>query len=350
MNKLTLLFVIVGIVIFTIIYLLIKPSDGSLEFVRSLDATPEVFNRHLETYKHLEPLDLTDTSEVLRPAHIKFSGDKVYISDFSDFSIYIYDIDGSPAGKIETKRGRGPGEFQHLTDFDVIRDTLWAVDSQNLTISSFSVNTGNYITSFSVDRRPARIACLDNTFIVQWMGAELLFSTFDYRGNERHQFGEVIENQMQHMLSLDGNVVSNYKDRFIYLPLYASLIYHYRENGELINVLKAPDGLAFPVTRRDGALSFAPDFSFYRNGWIEEDDILYVYTRLPGEKNTRGEWEGEPWSVFDRYNLITGTYEKSVKMPFFHHGAIFNNRANTIYSTVDMERSFIFQFENSIDF
>jgi hypothetical protein len=350
MAKPIFLFVIAGLVIFTVVYLLIQPSEESREFLRSVDATPELFNRHFETYKQLETRDLTDTTEVFRPAHIKISGEKVYISDFSDFSIYVYDTDGSPAGKIKTKRGRGPGEFQHLTDFDVIRDTLWAVDSENFTINSFSVNTGDYITSFSVDRRPTRIACLDDVLIIQWIGAELLFSTFDYNGNELYQFGEIIENQMQHIFSLDGTVISNYKDRFIYLPFYASLIYHYRKNGELINVLKAPDGMAFPVTRREGAITRAPDFSFHLNGWVDEDDILYVFTRLPGEKNTRGEWEGEPWSVFDRYNLINGTYEKSVKMPFFHQSAIFNNRTNTIYSRVDMERSFIHQFEDDFDF
>lgn len=342
---------ITGLVIILFYFLvLIQPSEESRGFVRSLDATPELFERSFEVFEQLTTRDLTDTTEVFRPAHVKMYGDKIYVSDFSDFTIYEYDNEGNQTGKIETGRGRGPGEFQNLTDFDLFRDTLWAVDSQNFMISSFSAKTGEYITSFSVDHRPYRITCLEDGFIVKWLGREHLFSKFDYDGNELNRFGQVIDDQMRHVLSLSGAIRSNRKNRFIYIPSYASFVYQYQGDGELINVLKAPDGLEFPVTRREGAVSFAPDFSFYRDAYINEPDELYVYTRLPGERNAQGEWEGDSWSTFDKYDLVNGRYVKSIRLPFMHSAAMFHSEQQTIYSAVGLERSFIHQIEGEIDF
>lgn len=351
MSKKHIFYSITGLVIFFIIFFwLIQPIEESRGFVRSLDATPELFERSFEPFEQLTTRDLTDTTEVFRPAHVRMYGDKIYVSDFSDFTIYEYDKEGNQTGKIETGRGRGPGEFQNLTDFDLFRDTLWAVDSQNLMISSFSVKTREYITSFSVDHRPYRITCLEDGFIVQWLGSEHLFSKFDYDGNELNTFGQVIDDQMRHVLSLSGAIRSNRKNRFIYIPSYASLIYHYQADGKLINVLKAPDGLEFPVTRREGAVSFAPNFSFYRDAYFNDFGELYVYTRLPGERNVGGEWEGDPWSTFDKYDLVNGSYVKSIRLPFMHSAAVFNSKQQTIYSAKDLARSFIHQIEGEIDF
>ena len=187
-------------------------------------------------------------------------------------------------------------------------------------------------------------------FIVQWLGSELLFSKFDYQGNELFQFGEIIENQIQHVLSLTGTIRSNSENRFVYIPSYASLIYHYDGNGELINILKAPDGMEFPATRREGATSFAPGFVFQRDGFLDENNKLFVYTGFPGDRNSNGEWtEGEPWSSVDKYDLVSGKYIKSIKLPGRYSSAMYNPKNQFLYGA-DFEKSYIHQWNEKIDF
>lgn len=338
----TIFYSFLAVVIFFVGYLFfLRPGEAPPEFVRSLDAAPEMAERNFVGIEQLQSKHLTDTTQIFRPAQIRLYNDKVYVNDFTDFTIYEFDKDGNKLRAIKTGRGRGPGEFQNLTDFDLIDNTLWAVDSQNFMIHSFSLNPIEHLNSFSVDRRPMRITCLEDGFIVQWLGTELLFSRFDYEGNELNQFGQIIEeDQVRHTLSLGGTIRSNRKNRFVYIPSYASLIYHYHENGELVNILKAPDGLEFPVTKKEGNTSFAPDFSFYEDAYMDEKNNLYVYTRFPGERNTRGEWEGEQWSAVDKYDLVSGRYSSSLQLPFMGSSAMFNPKTHTLY-TSDFAKSFI---------
>ncbi|MGF1671130.1 MAG: 6-bladed beta-propeller [Balneolaceae bacterium] len=332
---------------------LFEPEERSPEFVRAVDANPEKFKRILiKDSIQLISNDLSDTTSIFRPMTLKVFDGNIYLSDFTDFSIYEYDLYGNLIGKIKTGRGRGPGEFLNLTDFDVIDKTIWAVDSQNMKISSFSVETGELLTNIPVNRRPMRIACLKNVFIIQWFGTEKLFSIFNYNGEELKQFGEIIEKQRQHIASLDGTLISNYNDRFIYIPFYASLIYYFESDGKLINVIKGPDGIGFPTTKRDGARVWDPDFLYMRDGWIGKQNYLYVYTRLPESRNSEGSNKNVSPGFIDKFNLETGMYVASMEVPFSHSIAKFDPENHVIYS-VDrgaQGKSFIHSLNGDINF
>ena len=56
--------------------------------------------------------------------------DRFYILDWIHRKIVIYDSDGGPVGCL-SRRGRGPGEYLQITDFDVDADgSVWVVDGQ----------------------------------------------------------------------------------------------------------------------------------------------------------------------------------------------------------------------------
>jgi hypothetical protein len=223
-------------------------------------------------------------------------------------------------------RGRGPGEFQNLTDFDIATDKIWAVDIQNLKILQFSLESGELLEEVSVNRRPLRITCLSEGFIIQWFGSDLLFSKFDYRGNELFEFGNIIENQQSHVMSLTGFIRSNRENNFVYIPNYSSLIYHYNHEGELINIVKTPDGLEFPITRKEGPRSLVTDFAYMRDGWFDENFQLYVYTRLRKEDGEKG------YSVIDKFDLTEAKYIESAKVFFKHSAAIYSlQSAESVY-------------------
>jgi hypothetical protein len=343
------LLIIISVIVIIVIVIIINPSSSQDEFVNTLDVSAEEFNRTYTPFNKVDTHVISDTTKIFRPATVRIYNDQIYISDFSNFTIYIFAEDGMQTGKIETGRGQGPGEFAHLTDFDVCAEKIWAVDSQNLRISSFSLKTSEVINTISVERRPTRITCLKDGFVVKWFGSELLFSKFDYSGNEIKNFGKIIEDQILHSVSLDGTIRSNKEDKFVYIPFYASLIYYFDGEGNLIHVLKAADGFSFPATRREGAVFFAPDFVLHRDGYIDGAGNLYVYKQLPGKKNNQDEWIDEQYSVIDKYNLIKGVYEKSIEVPFMHSSVMFNSKVNTIFSA-NYEKAFRHQLDNTLNF
>ncbi|WP_069133230.1 6-bladed beta-propeller [Rhodohalobacter halophilus] len=322
---------IIGIVI-----LINSIGDAEPNFLRTLDETPEVFERNISQVSY-QASHLADTSAVFRPAQIRFYDNHVYLNDFSDFTIYEYDFEGNQKRVLTTNRGRGPGEILHLTDFDINDDVIYVADSQSMRVTSYSIETGENIDTFSLENRPMRVTCLKDGFIVQWLGNDLLFSKFDYDGNEILQFGEIVEDQYQHQMSLDGTIRSNRNDRFVYIPFYSSLIYHYESSGELINILKAPDGVHFPFTRREGATAFAPDFSYMRDGYLDENNNLYVYTSIPGDDNQPS--EESLISYLDKYNLRTAEYVESIRLHDHYTSVMYNPNDHVIYAS-DMGFSF----------
>jgi hypothetical protein len=137
----------------------------------------------------------------------------------SDYELSFRDMDKKEDElimKIETL------QVVRVTDFDIKDDVIYVADSQSMRVTSYSIETGENIDTFSLENRPMRVTCLKDGFIVQWLGNDLLFSKFDYEGNEILQFGEIVEDQFQHQMSLDGTIRSNRNDRFVYIPLVFS--------------------------------------------------------------------------------------------------------------------------------
>jgi len=332
---------LVLVIFFGISYLLSSNSEGDKTFIRALDTTPEEFERKvLNEGVQLEPLN--DSSKLYSPAQVRIDRDHLYINDFSVFTIYKFDSDGNLLDSLETTRGRGPGEVQHLTDFSIRNDTIWVADSQNMRVLAYSMKTGENIHNFILEHRPMRIANFSDGFVVLWLGADSLFSTFDFKGNETATFGSIVEDQFQHQISLGGTIRSNGKDRFVFMPFYASLIYHYTTDGELLNILKAPDGVQFPAARRDGAVTYAPDFSFMRDGYMDFNDNLYIYTRVPEEKNSGN----DKVSFIDKYNLQTASYVESIKINQHYSSFMYNPYERKLYAT-DMQKAYIEQLNEN---
>ncbi|HLR90263.1 MAG TPA: 6-bladed beta-propeller [Balneolaceae bacterium] len=342
MNRVNIIILFVTVVIVTGIWLFLDSSSkDNVDFVRALDASPSEFEREVVEVS-IQSSILADTTYIFRPAQIRINSNFTYVNDFADFTIYEYDSEGNQKRKLTTTRGRGPGEIQHLTDFEVKNDTIWIADSQSMRVTSYSLSTGEYIDNYSLESRPMRVTVLEDGFVVLWLGAEKLFSKFDFQGNEIHHFGEIIEDQILHQLSMDGTIRSNGQDRFVYIPFYASLIYHFDSEGNKINILKAPDGVNFPSVRRDGPTTFAPDFLFMRDGFIDEDDNLYVYVTLPDEISQNDQDNNYPESYIDKYSLSSAEYVNSFRMHEHFSSVMYNPYENIIYAS-DFEKSFLFQ-------
>ncbi len=284
---------------------------------KSLLSEANVFDRQIKRKEIQKNKKFTDNEIIKIPGLTRISDESIFISDFTDFSIYHYSYDGNLIRKIETGRGSGPGEIRQLMDFDISNDIIWLVDSELFRVSSFNLNTGEYINSFSVEKRPVRLTTLKNSLIIQWYGSEKLFSSFDFEGNEIKYFGELTENQLENPLSFDGQLTSNRNDIFVYVPAYASFIFVYNENGELLHMIDTPDDLSFPKAFRDGNISRPPNIkhSYTMVDSFISGSTLSVYTARSNLEDSPEYIAKKPFALIDIYDLEKGMYVRSIELP-----------------------------------
>ncbi len=88
--------------------------------------------------------------------------DAIYLADHSDNSIRVFNQKGEFIRKMGG-RGRGPGEFQHLTDFNILGGELIAVDRFQNRIFFFDPD-GNYTRSFVSEEMPKGVAIFIDRF------------------------------------------------------------------------------------------------------------------------------------------------------------------------------------------
>lgn len=306
----------------------------------SIDVQPKEFERSFVEKKLHEHVQFTDSTQLIVPASIQLIDSTLYISDFSDFSIYQFHYDGTLLQKLETGIGEGPGEFRHLSGFDIKGRVLWAVDQSNLRVSSFDLDTGQLKSSFSVQRRPWRITTVSDGLIILWLGSDKLFTKFDFEGNELISFGELTEDQIQNPLSFDGEVASNRNNLFVYVPRYASFIYVYDYHGELQRVLLSPDGLGFQRSVQQGNLYQAPTIDnnyVMLDPMISNNNILSVYVAWSGENNLTNADDEQPVAMIDLYDIKKGVYLNSITLPFDHEIGKYDSQQKLFFSTTAYE-------------
>lgn len=104
---------------------------------KSFGELPEAFFKSLEyTILHTE-----DEKYMFANADkILFSNGIYYISDWSNHKLVAFTESGAPYLSI-MKRGRGPGEYLQITDFDIDEDgSIWILDGQSDHILKYGIN------------------------------------------------------------------------------------------------------------------------------------------------------------------------------------------------------------------
>ena len=100
----------------------------------------------LDTIRLGGTVDETLLSQV---SDIKFSSDRIFV--LSADVLCIFDLDGRYISTIQRK-GRGPGEYQHLSDFDIVEDQslIYALDNQAQQVIIYDFD-GKYKRHFPMD-------------------------------------------------------------------------------------------------------------------------------------------------------------------------------------------------------
>lgn len=275
----------------------------------------------------------------------------ILLPDFADMKIKMIDRQGNLVREFGNGRGRGPGEFSIILDFTICENVLWVVDGTNFRVTGFSMENEEEELIFNTEYHPARIACVDDGLIIMQMGGEYSFNKHDFDGNLLKTFGRLTENQHQKPLSLDGQLRS-FDNGFLFLPQYASYVYHFDSDGNRLQTFELPDGLDFPYpntsTSTEGRMTTAPQPQVTNHDlfYDPEKDYMVVNSWYWGED--RG-GQGEAFAVFDKINFTTGEYIESIRVPFYLNRLIidddlligFRLSTSAVYS-YEVEKSALF--------
>ena len=214
------------------------------------------------------------------------SQDNIYISDFSDKSIKVFDQHGNYQGTIG-RVGQGPGEFQHVSALSFLPGGRCLVlDHRNRRTSLFD-KSSQFVQSYQWLTNQYRVFFVtDSTYCTEErstpIGEEtILLKIYDFSGNEITNFGKF--ETYPHKPVVIGNTRS-----YFYLPYIPRAVFAVdHENQKLYYCLsdkyliEAYDGTGKLVKKIDKVHNLIPvsnkDVEEFRtaNGQIKKDNESY---------------------------------------------------------------------------
>lgn len=273
--------------------------------------------------QEFEPVKLkTPLHEALyKPGAMKLRDDNIYIIDYGDMLLKRFSLDGELLNTIGLGWGQGPGEFGNITDYYVRDSVVWIADPASRQVSMFTTE-GTYLSRFNTSSIMSRITRLpNNNLVLMAMMNVDLFHEVDTTGEIVRTFGELVMDQTQNAMALDGTFAPRDDGGFIFAPFYASYLYYYDASGVFEKLVQTIDRLKFPGTKSKekgtGIAFFAPTSDIVINNTSVHEGIIYLHSKFKKKKI-----ESESLSVLDRYDLQTGSYISSTRLPFSTREAV----------------------------
>ncbi len=279
------------------------------------------------------------TDSLLQPMSIEWFDGQLYVSDFGDMKIKKFTAEGQYLDSFG-KKGRGPGEFQMLVDYDISGDTLYVIDPRQGMLMKFDAASTRHLTSHDMKSRPYRMAVIGEQFVIESGMGEHLFTVTDTRLNVKRQFGQFIDDQQQNGISVMGNIQAIRDTGFVFAPSMASYLYYFDQDGNRTESIRTPDQIPFqePNVRKSGdrRVITPPDTKVRTGRLATVGNKLYVF-----QSYTKDD-EALPASFMDVYQLGSGQYLHSVEFPFAVRNGIFGEEALYL---IDSETAVVKAFE-----
>jgi len=287
----------------------------------------------------LEPVDFETLPSIGDIEQLRVFGDRIFVYDLAHMNVKRFTLAGNLEAVYGEGRGQGPGEFENIFSFWVHGDEyVWVVDSMTRTVSRFQYD-GTFLGSFRPEVAPMRVAALSaDQLVLQMFGQPELFALVDSAGEVQERFGSMTgANQDFHAGLFDAHMYPRPGGGFIWAPIHASYLFLYNENAELERRMDLIDDNRYPTTpvqdirmedleqpQRTMAVSIA-------------GGEIFVNTLLRGEKQST--------NVLDRYDLASGKYLSSIRIPpggsqyhVLHDGIIYGGSADTTFRAFYINR------------
>ena len=263
--------------------------------------------------------------------------DHFFVSDFGDYKVKKFDLNGIYTGDIGNGNGRGPGEFLNISDLSATENNVWTADMISMRITRFPLNVSEDSFEIPTDKRPSRIASNQHVIAVKWLTSENFFTIYNRTGEKLRTFGVINEEQIINSFSYDGWIDLSEKYLF-FIPMYFGKIYVYDLNdGSLFKEMNTPVPTSVPRVEEDiqyGERRVAAPFTQYVNShmlYIQKNNTLAVSTYYRGDEIREGEYDEKTAAFWiDFYDLDDWTYRDSIELP--HAVSTFFFSENTFYT------------------
>ncbi len=275
-----------------------------------------------------EKLLALSPTAVSKPAIMRVDdAGNIYVLDWAELRIKMFGPDGNLVKAFGEGKGTGAGAFANPTSFSVgANGELWVCDPVQRRITRF--DSGGKARTFVPQSAVDRIAAVGDVLITMAPPRrDAFFEVYDSSGGQLKSFGEMIEDQSEKGIVLDGNVVGAGDNReFIYGGRYLGALARYGAGGERRFVVRTIDGVPPPKILSTGASQqIRPNSPLAVLSISIKGDDLYVLSgvRADGAAGAGGE-------VLDVYDKRDGNYQFSLKLPAACREAVV--RADYIYT------------------
>ena len=236
----------------------------------------------------------------------------IYILDWADFRIKMFSPDGNLLKVFGEGKGEGASAFANPTGFSVSDEgDVWVCDPPQRKITRF--RSGERAQTIEPQREAWRVATVGDALITMAVPERnALFEIYNLSGNYSKSFGELIENQPEAGIVLDGNIIGDADTQgFIYGGRHLGVLAGYSVGGErrfmvhTIDSLPPPKILNIGVSQKVKPNSPRAVLSMNILG-----NELYV---LSGVRDEQAKSAGG--RVVDVYDKRNGQYMFSFKLP-----------------------------------
>jgi len=256
----------------------------------------------------------------------------IFVLDWSDFRVKVFSPDGKLLRAFGEEEG-SPAAFVNPTGFAMDSGgNLWMCDMKQKRIRVF--NTDETKKTITLQNTPYRIVVIGDVMITMDTPVNSrLFETYDLSGQQLKSFGELLQDQSDKGIILDGDIVADAENHgIIYGGRYLGILGAYDAEGTQRFLVQTIDNVPQPMVSEfeSGLRKVKRNSTLPVLSMSLVDRELYVLSGVHPDGTT-----SQAGKVMDVYNKQDGHYLYSWELPAEGQEAIVSS--NYIYIRSDNE-------------
>lgn len=265
-----------------------------------------------------------DDETFLFPGRIRIDNESnIYVLDFLDYSVKIFDSTGNYKGKYG-KKGQGPGEITTPFDFDVYKNG--DVVLLGLNDNKFIVFRENYIKDVKCRLMPTRICFIDSNEVVTFQIQDPISQSLFQKQNLSN---ETISNY-QNILSkesfggkdfgllpfLVGDIHRYNDNELIYISSIYGYVVLYNQEGKIKKVFKLMNETRKYEPSQNNFYNYDDELSMI--SFPKQDEYLFESSNIYGDNlfiYVNPVLSNYSKNIIDVYSISNGEYKYSFLLP-----------------------------------
>lgn len=303
---------------------------SSLLLFSACSAPPE---RVFQEFELEEITPLLPPDSLHWPGATRLTEHGVFVIEYSDAHVWLYDFDGNLVQTFGAGKGEGPGEMLNPIDMVVLGDTVAVLDAYSRSVHRFLVD-GSYVESDGMDTQGSRMSSSRSTTLILGTNPEHLFIRYPFVEGDSSAalFQGLGIMQAPQVLG----IFTSDEDHFVYASYFRPFFAVLSHTGEVLFARTTIDDGAIDEpdmsVSDEGVARFPPPLN---RGVSVSNGRLYV---------ENGPMRTDSSSVLDVYDLEEkGAYLYSLLMPF--RSSSVSIRGNMMTARTGQVTASLFRFE-----